>query len=683
MTTARRGETGTPHEQGDGWDAKSIPLALRELAQWVNWKAENRDGHATKVPHRADGRGRASATDPATWTSFDAAHSARDRGGFDGTGFVLTPTDPFCCADLDHALDDSGAPLPFAVPWLALDTYTELSPSGTGLHLWFDGALPDDAQRRGYGRRSGNVEIYAAQRFITCTGHRYGDDNPIQPIGQAFAEQYWRTFPPVARQESPRSRPTLVRSDQDVLDRAFTARNGERVRRLFAGDTSGHGDDDSAADLGLLASLAFWTQDRAQLDRLFRSSGLCREKWQRSDYRERTIDRALERADRWTPPNDRIGFCRDEKHGDGVAAERNAEDEKHSAGAPVDAAETNSSLFRSARALAETTPDRPDWIVPGIAARGATTELDGKMKLSGKTTFLSWLVRAVLDGSLFLNQRTRTTPVVWLTEQTPATFRDALRRAGLLTRDDLSICCWADAAHLAWPQMVAAAVAETHRVGAKLLVVDTLGQWAGLRGDAENSAGAALAAIDPLQRAAAGGLAVILTRHDRKSGGDVGESGRGSSAFGGAVDIILRLARGEGNARPTLRLLSGVGRLDDIPDELAIELIPNVGYSVLGDHAAVAQDDARRQVMTALPTSPEDALTLDQVLGTIDAKRTVVQGVLVPLVEAQIVVTVGEGKRGDPRRFYRRETEKVSAATPSLKRQKETRPLDDDADWPF
>lgn len=49
---------------------ESIPAELRDRAQWVIWRSEERDGKRTKVPYRADGAGRASTTDPATWTTF-------------------------------------------------------------------------------------------------------------------------------------------------------------------------------------------------------------------------------------------------------------------------------------------------------------------------------------------------------------------------------------------------------------------------------------------------------------------------------------------------------------------------------------------------------------------------------------------------------------------------------------
>ncbi|MDP9411665.1 MAG: DUF3987 domain-containing protein, partial [Actinomycetota bacterium] len=91
-------------------------------------------------------------------------------------------------------------------------------------------------------------------------------------------------------------------SDEEVLARCRAAANSAKFLRLWAGDTGEHGGDDSAADLSLLSLLSFWTQDPAQLDRLFRRSGLYRPKWERTDYRERTIDRALTRGETWEGP---------------------------------------------------------------------------------------------------------------------------------------------------------------------------------------------------------------------------------------------------------------------------------------------------------------------------------------------------------------------------------------------
>jgi energy-coupling factor transporter ATP-binding protein EcfA2 len=85
-------------------------------------------------------------------------------------------------------------------------------------------------------------------------------------------------------------------SDEDLLERMFAAKNGAKVRALWEGDTSSYGSH-SEADLALCCHLAFWTQkDAAVIDRLFRQSGLYRDKWEREDYRAHTIGAAVERT---------------------------------------------------------------------------------------------------------------------------------------------------------------------------------------------------------------------------------------------------------------------------------------------------------------------------------------------------------------------------------------------------
>jgi hypothetical protein len=189
------------------------------------------------------------------------------------------------------------------------------------------------------------------------------------------------------------------------------------------------------------------------------------------------------------------------------------------------------------------------------------------------------------------------------------------------------------------------------RRGARLLVVDTLGQFTGIEGDDENNAGPALAAMRPLQLAAAEGVAVLTMRHERKSGGEPGDSGRGSSAFAGAADIVLSLRRPEGNSRPTLRVLKGIGRLR-VPEVLTIELTPN-GYVSHGEGTDVAHIEAEKAILWYLPENADDALTLDEIIESTDTKRATAQRVIRGLREAGTVLCIGRGTKGDPRRYHR------------------------------
>lgn len=205
-------------------------------------------------------------------------------------------------------------------------------------------------------------------------------------------------------------------------------------------------------------------------------------------------------------------------------------------------AETKRRLaFRSAVDFAARTPPAPPWLLRGYVARGAITELVGKVKISGKTTLALDMCRAVLRGEPFAGRATERAGVVYLSEQPGVSFREALARADLLEAEGLTLLGWHDAIGVRWPEVAAQAIEECRIRGAGLLVVDTLGQWAGIRGDGENDAGEALRAMAPLQEAAGlHSLAVLVPRHGRRSGGEVGDDGRGSSASRAPLTLCCR-----------------------------------------------------------------------------------------------------------------------------------------------
>jgi hypothetical protein len=239
-------------------------------------------------------------------------------------------------------------------------------------------------------------------------------------------------------------------------------------------------------------------------------------------------------------------------------------------------------------------------------------------------------------------------------EERPATFLEALRRAHLETREDLHILHWHDVKGLPFPVVAAAAVARCKHVGADVLIIDTISQFAGLRGDAENNSGDALAAIEPLQMAAAQGLAVLVPRHERKGGGEVGESGRGSSAFSGAVDIVVSIRRGEGQAKPTVRVLHTLSRFSETPETLVMELT-DTGYVALGTAGTVAILEAERALLDRLPYGESAALALDAALEGVTPRvsRTIAQTAVKNLMSINRIQRVGKGKKGDGYRYFR------------------------------
>ena len=308
--------------------------------------------------------------------------------------------------------------------------------------------------------------------------------------------------------------------------------------------------------------------------------------------------------------------------------------------------------FRTARQIATSTPDTTEWLVDGLLPCGGIVELDGKIKASGKTTFALAMCRSLIDGSDFLGFATKPTTIVYLTEQPDSSLRAALDRAGLTDRDELILLSWKDTRGTPWANVVRAAQTEARERGARLLVVDTFGQFSGLRGDSENSAGAGLEAMEPLQIAAHDGLAVWINRHDRKSGGDVGESGRGSSAISGVVDIVLSLHRREGNTPVTHRELSSLSRYEETPASLVIDY-RNGSYIALGESSAVALSMTKDALLASAPHAEDEAMTATDLIAAADGvKRTVAYEALAELVANGEMLMKGTGKRGDAKRYW-------------------------------
>jgi hypothetical protein len=307
--------------------------------------------------------------------------------------------------------------------------------------------------------------------------------------------------------------------------------------------------------------------------------------------------------------------------------------------------ETKRLRFRTAREICETTSDEAEFVAAYVAF-GAITELDGKPKAAGKTTFVLEMIAAVLDARPFLDRPTIGGPVVMLTEQPIASLKPALVRAGLTEREDFVLLTWAEAAGVPWPEVVEQAAATAREMGARLFVVDTLPQFAGLRGDAENNSGDALEAIGPLQLLAAAGFAILLTRHDRKSGGEVGDSARGSGAFTGAVDIVVGLGRDAHDARPTMRHLACLSRFTETPPELVIELVEG-RYLVVGTSEEALAQARRERLLGALPAFEEPA-ALQSLAEDLDEKVKTVRAQLNELLAEGLVARHGEGVRGKP-----------------------------------
>jgi primase-polymerase (primpol)-like protein len=194
----------------------------------------------------------------------------------DGIGFVFTRDDPYAGADLDECIGPEGMHPDAAAILLTLDTYSEISPSGTGVKAIVKAGLHGFPRNRTSKTQWGGVfEAYDTKRFFTITANIVrGCPTTVESrqgeLDQVLEHVFGKIDPP---------HPSEVRTvpvdldDRDLLERAFRARNGETTRMLFAGAWEGRYSSQSEADLALCSTLAFWFgRDPERINRVFRSS---------------------------------------------------------------------------------------------------------------------------------------------------------------------------------------------------------------------------------------------------------------------------------------------------------------------------------------------------------------------------------------------------------------------------
>lgn len=257
------------------------------------WKEETTQW--SKVPITAHGFTFARSDDPATWATFETVKRLYENepDSFDGIGFVFSADDPYCGIDFDNCVNTDGTVDPLVAAQVErLDSYTEYSASGTGIHVIVTGAY-------GGGNKKGNKEVYDRTRYFVFTGNVVGERKKINWRQREIEKLRIELSPEIKVEQRTRQHPG--KTANELLNQAFASRKGDKIKQLYEGDTSEYGGDDSSADLALCGHLAFWAGgDESLIDEMFRGSRLYREKWDKrhsSDgrtYGQMTISRALQ-----------------------------------------------------------------------------------------------------------------------------------------------------------------------------------------------------------------------------------------------------------------------------------------------------------------------------------------------------------------------------------------------------
>lgn len=280
---------------------------MKAFNQWINWRMQ--DG--VKLPVDRQG-GKIDAHNPVNWLTYKEASAAG------GAAFVITGQDPFFCVDLDKCIDPATgvfAPGALAVVQRFPNAMLEISQSGTGAHIWGCGNLPEN-HAKVFSYQGQKVECYSRLRFIIigqpCGGTEWLDWTNVLsefvPLRETVNPDDW-TAGPCTEWDGPQDDDELIRrmlAAKSSPDAVFG--NKATFKQLWEGDAAAlalafpeggeRSFDASSADAALLQHLAFWTgKDCERIDRLFRRSGLMRDKYEkRGDYRVRSITGSIARC---------------------------------------------------------------------------------------------------------------------------------------------------------------------------------------------------------------------------------------------------------------------------------------------------------------------------------------------------------------------------------------------------
>ncbi len=280
----------------------SLPDEMRNKSNWVVVRTrENNDtGRLEKFLIDVHTGKFAESDNPKTWTDFDSAcEYAKEHGGV-ALAYALDGKDGIACIDLDKCIGEDGKRTPLAEEVLSKcgKTYIEHSLSGKGLHIF---GRTKGADLRSFSK-DGDMEYYQGGQFIAMTGdgtgfYQLGDfDTPeMKSLLERKLER--RTeWTNVGKGEAGLAQ----MDDRELLEKAFSAKNGDTVRRLYNGEDLRH--NHSNSDMSLMNYLAFYSGGNVeQMTRIFATSGLYRPEKDASYY-EHTAIKAAKDTPHYTPP---------------------------------------------------------------------------------------------------------------------------------------------------------------------------------------------------------------------------------------------------------------------------------------------------------------------------------------------------------------------------------------------
>jgi hypothetical protein len=516
---------------------------------------------------------------------------------YSGIGYVFTEDDPYTGIDLDKCCDSNGNIDQWAQDIIdALNSYTEISPSGTGIHIIVKGTLPQGRNRNGH------IEAYSNGRYFTMTGNRV----PGTPSTIEERQQELNTF--CTRYLSQKEVPTggvcvpdnLTRwcADHQLITHAMQAKDREKFCRLFVlGDWESLYPSQSEADVELCKMLAYWTGNNVDwIEHLFRLSPLSRrDKWERQDYRQSTIAEAIKKTHTvYVPPKQPFTI-----------------------------------QTQTASEIMNKTIEPTNWVIPGILCEGLTI-LAGKPKAGKSYMVLHWSL-AIATGSPVFNTKIKAPQAEVLYgafEDNDARMQIRMDELGA-DPDTVSKCL-----HITYkmPQLHQGLTTALENLltmlpHIKLVILDTLAKIRPPHPKGADLYAADYAQVSELQHFAhEHRIALVVVHHTNKRvADDVLEMVSGTNGLTGAADTIMVYTRPRGAPINTSELFITGRDVDE--QRLTIEFDKDQHrWTVLPGSAQMSL--LQRQILLTLPTAQTGMTPKEVAIMLKNKNENTVRGVL-------------------------------------------------------
>lgn len=285
-------------------------IILQNMKRLRNWVC-----HRNKIPIDPKTGNPAKSNDPNTWGTYEQAKEWMERDkSISGLGFMFGNS-PYVGIDIDHCIQDGKTSELAHKIITTFQSYTEISPSGTGVHIICKGKL------KGTGRKNSELglEIYDTGRYFTVTENAIKAYPNVLECQKEIDELCQKYFSEKSKATSksaqtvPKQQQICHLEDEKLLEIARNSRNGTKFADLYAGNWQNYYKSQSEADIALCNMLAFWTgNDFDQIDRIFRSSGLMRDKWNQqhgiNTYGDMTITKAVDTCEETFQPSQMCNF---------------------------------------------------------------------------------------------------------------------------------------------------------------------------------------------------------------------------------------------------------------------------------------------------------------------------------------------------------------------------------------